>query len=122
MKRDFTYIDDIVESLVRVLYKKPSENFNFDRSKPDPSTSWAPHRVFNIGNSNPVQLMDYISALEKECGVISKKVFEPMQEGDVPATSADTSNLEAWINYKPYTNIKDGIKKFVIWYRDFYGI
>ena len=106
MVRDFTYIDDIIESLVRLLDKPATAEVAFDRSSPDPATSWAPHRVFNIGNSNPTPLMDYIEAIEAALGTISLKEFLPMQPGDVPATAADTSALEAWTGFKPNTSVK----------------
>ena len=121
MVRDFTYIDDIIESLVRLLYKPSTTDMAFDTSSPDPATSWAPHRVFNIGNSNPTPLMDYIEALEEALGITSVKEFLPLQPGDVPATSADTSALEAWTGFKPNTSVKEGVARFVTWYREFYA-
>ncbi len=122
MVRDFTYIDDIIESLIRILDKPATPNLNFNRSSPKPGSSWVPYRVFNIGNSNPTPLMDYIAAIEDALGIKSKKNFLPMQPGDVCATSADTSSLEEWIGFKPGTPVKEGVSKFVNWYRDFYGI
>ena len=122
MIRDFTYIDDIVESLFRLIFKNAKPDENFDTNYPKLSTSWAPHRIFNIGNSNPVQLMDYIHALENSLGVSASKEFLPMQPGDVPATSADTTALESWINFKPSTPVEDGIERFVIWYKKFYSV
>ncbi len=123
MVRDFTYIDDIVESLIRVLDKPATADPAFDAGAvvPDPACSWAPHRVFNIGNSNPTPLMDYIEAIEAALGVTATKEFLPMQPGDVPATAADTSALEAWIGFKPNTPVRVGVQRFVDWYRDFYG-
>ena len=120
MIRDFTYIDDIVESLYRLIFKIAKPDENFDTKNPKLSSSWAPYRIFNIGNSKPVQLMDYINALEKTIGVPAIKEFLPMQPGDVPATSADTSALEDWIGFKPNTSIEDGIERFVNWYKKFY--
>ena len=122
MVRDFTYVDDIVESLLRVLDKPATANETFDASQPvpDPSTSWAPHRVFNIGNSNPTPLMEYIEAIETALGVTAIKEMLPMQPGDVPATAADTSALEAWTGFKPNTPVRDGVARFVSWYRSFY--
>ncbi len=122
MIRDFTYIEDIVESLIRIIDKNPESDAFFDYLKPDPSTSWAPHRIFNIGNSSPVSLMEYIHAIEKELGIIAKKEYLPMQPGDVTSTSADTKKLEEWIEFKPQTKIKDGVKYFIDWYREFYNI
>ena len=117
MVRDFTYVDDIIESLMRLLEKPPTADPSFDPQSPNPSTSWAPHRVFNIGNSNPTPLMDYIYAVEDALGVTAEKHFLPMQPGDVQATAADTSALEAWVNFKPNTPVKEGVAKFVAWYR-----
>jgi len=122
MVRDFTYIDDIVESLLRVLDKPAAPDPAFDPASPDPAASWAPHRVFNIGNSNPTPLLDYIKAIEAALGVTASKVLLPMQPGDVPATAADTSALEAWTGFKPNTPVRDGVARFVAWYRKFYGV
>ncbi len=122
MLRDFTYIDDIVESLIRIIYKTPTHDSTFDTDKPNPATSWAPHRIFNIGNSKPIPLMDYINAIENCIGVKAKKEFLPLQLGDVPATSSDCSELESWIGFKPKTSINLGVKKFILWYRSFYGV
>ena len=122
MVRDFTYVDDIIESLIRVLDKSAAPATAFDAAQPNPAISWAPHRVFNIGNSNPTPLMSYIEALENALGIIATKEFLPMQPGDVPATAADTSALEAWTGFKPNTSVADGVARFVSWYREFYGI
>jgi UDP-glucuronate 4-epimerase len=122
MVRDFTYVDDIVESLLRVLDKPASPDVAFNSAQPNPATSWAPHRVFNIGNSNPTPLLKYIEAIETALGITAVKQFLPMQAGDVPATVANTAALEAWTGFKPYTPIKEGITKFVNWYRKFYRI
>ena len=122
MVRDFTFVDDIVESMIRLIHKPPTLQPDFDRRHPDPALSWAPHRVFNLGNSNPPPLMDYIEAIESALGITATKEFLPMQPGDVPATSADTSALEAWINFRPNTSVKEGVARFVSWYRTFYGV
>ncbi|KZR85015.1 NAD-dependent epimerase [Synechococcus sp. MIT S9504] len=122
MVRDFTYIDDIVESLVRLLEKPAAPDLAFDPANPNPATSWAPSRVFNIGNSNPTPLMDYIEAVESSLGIKAEKQFLPIQPGDVPATAADTSALEAWVDFKPNTQVKDGVSRFVSWYREFYQV
>ena len=122
MVRDFTYVDDIIESLIRVLDKPATPDPSFSSAQPDPASSWAPHRVFNIGNSNPTPLMDYIEAVEKALDITATKEFLPMQPGDVPATAADTSALEAWTGFKPNTPVKDGVARFVSWYREFYGV
>ena len=122
MVRDFTYIDDIVEGVIRVLDKPASANADFDPNVPDPATSAAPYRIFNIGNGSPVPLMDYIGALEQALGITAIKEFLPMQPGDVPATSADTHELGAWVGFQPNTPVTDGVAKFVEWYRGFYGV
>ena len=122
MVRDFTFIDDIVESLIRVLNKPAIPDVNFDSNLPNPSTSWAPHRVFNIGNSNPTPLMEYIEAIESELGIKAKKVFLPMQPGDVAATESNSTLLKKWIEFKPNTSIKDGVKQFIQWYKKFYEV
>ena len=122
MVRDFTYIDDIVESLVRVLDKPAAPDPTFNTAAPDPATSWAPHRVFNIGNSNPTPLMAYIEAIEAALGTTAQKRFLPMQLGDVPATAADTTALEAWTGFRPNTSVQEGVARFVAWYREFYGV
>jgi len=121
MVRDFTYVGDIIESLIRLLDRPATADPGFDPAQPDPATSWAPHRVFNIGNSNPTPLLEYIEAIEQALGVMADKQFLPMQPGDVPATAADTSALEAWTGFKPNTPVKEGVAKFVAWYREFYG-
>ena len=120
MIRDFTYIDDIIESLTKVISKIPQNNEDFDKSNPNPSTSWAPHRIFNIGNSEPVPLMKFIEAIETSLGKKAQKIFLPMQPGDVQATSANTELLEKLVDFKPNTAVEAGIKKFVDWYLDFY--
>ena len=122
MVRDFTYVDDIVESLVRLLNKPSAPDPDFDALQPNPATSWAPHRIFNIGNSNPTPLLTYIEAVEQALGVTAEKELLPMQQGDVPATAADTTALEAWIGFKPNTPVQEGVARFVAWFRDFYGL
>lgn len=122
MVRDFTYVDDIVESLIRLLDKPAAPDPVFNTADPNPATSWAPHRVFNIGNSSPTPLMDYIEAIESALGITATKQFLPMQPGDVPATAADTAALEAWIGCKPNTPVREGVARFVAWYREFYGV
>ena len=120
MTRDFTYIDDIVESIMRLLNKPPIPDKSFDTSNPNPETSWAPHRIFNIGNSTPESLTDYIKAIENNLGIKANKELLPLQPGDVPATFSDCTSLESFINYKPNTSIEEGIGKFISWYRKFY--
>ncbi|MDA7719767.1 NAD-dependent epimerase [Alphaproteobacteria bacterium] len=120
MVRDFTFIDDIVEGVIRVLDKPATPDVKFDALSPDPATSTAPYRVFNIGNGNPTPLMDYIGALETAIGVTARKNFMPMQLGDVPATSADTSELGKWVGFQPDTSVVDGVQKFAHWYLAYY--
>ena len=121
MTRDFTYVDDIIESVIRLLDKPAVPDPAFDSASPDPATSWAPHRVFNIGNSNPTPLMAYVEAIEQALGVTADKQYLPLQPGDVPATSADTSLLEAWVGFKPNTSVREGVGRFVAWYKEYYG-
>ena len=121
MVRDFTYIDDIVEGVIRVLDKTATPDLDFDPMNPDPSSSTAPFRVFNIGNGNPTPLMDYIGALEDALGMTAEKNMMPMQPGDVPATSADTSELRDWVGFAPNTDVRDGVQRFVDWYIGYYG-
>ena len=120
MQRDFTYIDDIVEGVVRIARKPPAPLESFDRENPDPATSWAPYRIFNIGNHQPVELLDYIAALELALGKKARMNLLPMQPGDVPATCADTADLAAATGFKPKTPVKLGIARFVEWYRTYY--
>ena len=119
MQRDFTYIDDIVEGVLRCCDKPATANFDFDPLEPDPATAAAPHRVFNIGNSEPTQLLRFIEVMERALGRNAIKDFQPMQPGDVVATAADTTSLEEWIGFRPTTPIENGIEKFVDWYRNF---
>ena len=121
MVRDFSYIDDIVEGVIRVLDKVAEPNPDFDPLQPDPQTSKAPFRVFNIGNGNPTPLMDYIAALEEALGITAKKNMMPMQPGDVPATSADTTELFNWVGFAPDTDVRDGVKRFAEWYLAYNG-
>ena len=120
MSRDFTYIDDIVDGIIKVIDNPAKINENFDAQKPNPSISSAPFRVYNIGNNAPVQLLDFIETLESSIGIEAKKNFMDMQDGDVVSTYADTNDLIKDFNYKPYTKLADGIEQFVVWYKDFY--
>jgi UDP-glucuronate 4-epimerase len=122
MRRDFTYIDDIVEGVLRVLDKPATSEKNFDGQKPLPHIGCAPYRIFNIGNSNPVPLMDFIEAIENSLGMTAKKIFLPLQAGDVAETYADIDELDAWVGFKPATKVKDGIGRFIDWYLDYYQI
>jgi UDP-glucuronate 4-epimerase len=121
MQRDFTYIDDIVDGVIKVVDNIPKKNDDWDTIEADPSTSSAPYKIYNIGNSKPIQLMDFISAIEEEIGVEAEKIFMPMQQGDVYQTYADTTAMQKDVGYMPKTNIKEGVKKTVEWYRSFYN-
>jgi UDP-glucuronate 4-epimerase len=120
MRRDFTYIDDIVEGVMRVIDKQPGGNPAWSGTFPDPSSSKAPYKIYNIGNSNPVQLIDFIQEIEKQLGKKARMNLLPMQPGDVPATWADVNDLIEDLNYRPGTPVRDGIKGFIEWYRAFY--
>lgn len=120
MKRDFTYIDDIVAGVVATLDRVPQSDDAFDRADPASSASWAPYRVFNIGNSEPVELMSFIGALENALGQQAQKDFQPMQPGDVVATYADTQKLEAWTGVRPQVSINEGVSRFVAWYTEYF--
>ena len=120
MERSFTYIDDIIESITRLIEKIPSKNLNYDYLTPKPNTSWAPFKIFNIGNSKPIKLLDYINEIELNLGKKALKEFLPLQPGDVPATSADCEELEKWIDFEPQISVKEGVKKFVEWYQEYY--
>ena len=122
MKRDFTYVDDIVEGLVRVIDHVPAGNPNWTGQAPDPSSSKAPYKVYNIGNSSPVKLMDFISAIEKALGKEAKKNMLPIQPGDVTATWADVRDLVDDLGYKPNTSIQEGVSRFVAWYKAYFQV
>jgi UDP-glucuronate 4-epimerase len=121
-KRDFTYIDDIVEGVIRTLDQVAEPNPLWDGSKPDPGTSRAPYRIYNIGNNQPVALMHFIEVLEKALGREAEKNYLPMQDGDVPETYADVDDLARDVGYAPKTTIETGIQRFVDWYRDYYKV
>ncbi len=121
-KRDFTYIDDIVEGVIRTLDATAQPNLDWDGKHPDPGTSAAPWRVYNIGNNNPVNLEDYIAAIEDALGIKARKNLLPLQPGDVPDTFADVEALVADVDYKPTTDVRAGIKRFVDWYKDYYQV
>jgi UDP-glucuronate 4-epimerase len=122
MKRDFTYVDDIVEGIVRLIPKAPTSNPDWYNHHPDPATSFAPYKIYNIGNNQPVQLLDFIETLEKCLGKKAIKNFLPMQDGDVPATYANVDDLMNDVGFKPATSIEEGIRKFVDWYLDYYQV
>jgi len=121
MQRDFTYIDDIIECVVRIFNKIPKPNPNWDRKNPDPGSSYAPYKLYNIGNNNPVELIKFIEILENNIGKKAQKNMLPMQPGDVPITYADIDDLMKDVGFKPTTPIEEGIKRFVEWYRRYYG-
>ncbi len=120
--RDFTFVEDIVEGVVRVSDDIAQPNPDWDPTAPDPATSNAPYRLFNIGNNSPVQLMDYIEAVEEALGKQAIKEYLPLQPGDVPDTYADASRLQAVIGYKPATPVKQGVAAFINWYREYYKV
>ena len=121
-RRDFTYIDDIVEGITRVLDRPAPINLSWDGNNPDPATSSAPYRVYNIGNNNPVELMDYIEALETSLGKKAEKELLPLQPGDVPDTYADVDDLVEQFGYKPSMSIKQGVESFTLWYREYNNV
>jgi UDP-glucuronate 4-epimerase len=122
MRRDFTYIDDIVEGIVRVLDRPPKGDALWSGKNPDPGSSVAPYKIYNIGNNDPVKLLDFISAIEKATGRQARKRMLPIQPGDVPATYADVKDLIDDTGYRPDTPIEEGVERFVAWYREFYGV
>lgn len=122
MLRDFTYIDDIVEGVLRVIDHTPVPNPNWNAQSPDSSSSTAPYRIYNIGNSHPVKLMDFIQAIEEAIGRLAEKKFFPMQPGDVYQTNADTTALQSELGFQPNKPIREGVKETINWYRDFYNI
>lgn len=119
--RDFTYVDDIAEGVVRVLDQPAASNPDWSGDNPDPATSLAPYRLYNIGNNNPVRLMDYIESIEEACGKKAEKIFLPLQQGDVPATYANIDHLADAVGFTPKTPLKVGVQNFVDWYKSFYG-
>jgi len=122
MQRDFTYIDDIVEGVVRVIDNPPAGNPNWSGRRPDPASSRAPYKIYNIGNNNPVKLMDFIGALEEMLGKKARMNLLPLQPGDVPATWAEGTDLAEDLGYKPDTPVKEGIQRFIAWYKKFYAV
>ncbi|MFZ2649861.1 MAG: NAD-dependent epimerase [Burkholderiaceae bacterium] len=122
MVRDFTFIDDIAQGVVHVLDRVASTDPAYDASRPDPARSNVPYRVFNIGNNEPVKLMNFITAIEESLGRAAVKNFLPLQDGDVPATFADVSELTQWTGFKPGTPIREGVGRFVTWYRDYFKV
>ena len=121
MQRDFTYIDDIIEGVVRVMGRIPEQNPKWSGDDPDPGTSYARYKIYNIGNNNPVELMEFISIIEKELGSDAKKEFLDLQPGDVIATYADIDDLIKDVNFRPSTPIETGIRRFINWFKEYYG-
>jgi len=121
MQRDFTYIDDIVEGVVRIIDQVAEPNKGYDKSSPDPATSYAPYRVYNIGNNKPVELMAFIETIESAVGKKADKNMMDMQDGDVVATCANIDALVEAVGFKPATPLKEGIQKFVNWYKDYHS-
>lgn len=122
MQRDFTYIDDIVEGIYRLLDRAPQQNPEWNRAEPDPGTSYAPYKVYNIGNNKPVELMTFINTIEDKLGRKAVMEFKPMQPGDVIATYADIDGLMADVDFRPETTIEEGIGRFAEWYKSYYGV
>ncbi len=122
MTRDFTYVDDIVEGVMRAIDRPARANPEWSGARPDPATSYAPYRVYNIGNNQPVELMRYIAALEQALGRKADIEFLPMQDGDVPATYANVERLQADMGFRPRTAVEDGVRRFVTWYREYYRV
>lgn len=122
MKRDFTYIDDIVESITRLIKRPAQPNPGWSGSNPDPGSSYAPYKVYNIGNNSPVKLIDFIEAIEKKLGKKAKKNYLPLQAGDVPETYANVEDLYRDIEFQPQTSIQDGVNNFIDWYLDYYEV
>jgi len=121
MQRDFTYIDDIVEGVIRVLDQPAVSEPTFDCANPDPASSYAPYRLYNIGNHEPIELMTFIETIEEAMGKKAEKIMLPMQDGDVLTTYADTENLQQAFGFSPHTPLKEGVTNFVAWYKDYYG-
>ncbi len=121
-RRDFTYVDDIVEGVIRVMDKPASADGSWHGDAPDLASSADPWRLYNIGNSNPVELLDYIAAIEAALGIEAQMELLPMQPGDVPDTYSDVSELQADFDYRPNTPVSEGVKRFTDWYLDYYGL
>ncbi len=122
MRRDFTYVDDIVEGIVRLIPNSPQPNKNWSGDKPDPASSFAPYKLYNIGNNQPVELMKFIEAIEQHIGIEADKKYMDIQQGDVPATYANVDDLMNDVGFQPNTNILDGVGEFIKWYKEFYQV
>ena len=121
MSRDFTYIDDVIDAIYKCCLKTPYSNVHFHDARPEPSTSFAPHRIFNVGSNNPINLLDFIGLLETSLGVKAIKKMKPMQPGDVKSTFADIDRLKDWVNFIPKTSLNEGISKFATWYKEYFN-
>ena len=121
MSRDFTYIDDVIDAIYKCCLKTPYSNVHFHEERPEPSTSFAPHRIFNVGSNNPTNLLDFIESLEASLGVKAIKKMKPMQPGDVKSTFADIDKLKDWVNFSPKTSLNEGISKFASWYKEYFN-
>lgn len=122
MKRDFTYIEDVVEAMVKLIDKAPQKNNSWNASDPDPATSFCPYRIFNIGNNTPVEVGYVVELIEKNLGRKAEKALVPIQPGDVPATMANLDDLWEFINFKPSTKIEDGVRSVITWFKNYYKI
>lgn len=122
MSRDFTYIDDVIEIIIRIINKPANPDKQFNDICPNPSTSWASHRIFNVGNNKSINLTKFVNTLEEVIGIRAIKNYLPMQKGDVKDSLACTNEIDEWIKYKPSTELKYGISKFISWYREYYNI
>jgi len=121
MSRDFTYIDDVTDAIYKCFLKKPSSDVHFVKNEPEPSTSFAPHRIFNVGSNNPINLLDFIKLLESSLGVKALKKMRPMQPGDIQSTFADINRFKNWVNFSPKTSLDSGIMKFASWYKEYFN-
>ena len=121
MSRDFTYIDDVIDAIYKCCLKTPYSNVHFHDARPEPSTSFAPHRIFNVGSNNPINLLDFIELLETSLCVKAIKKMKPMQPGDVKSTFADIDRLKDWVNFIPKTSLNEGISKFATWYKEYFN-
>ena len=121
MLRDFTYIDDVIDAIYKCCFKIPYPNIHFYENAPEPSTSFAPHRIFNVGSNNPTNILNFIELLESSLGVKAVKKMKPMQPGDVKETYADINSLKDWVNYHPKTLLDSGILKFAEWYKEYFN-
>ena len=122
MVRDFTYVDDIVEGIIRVVDRPAAPNPSWDPLQPDPQSSPAPWRVYNIGNNNPIRLLDFVEAIEKRLGKKAERIMMDIQPGDVPATYANVADLRADMDYTPDTSLEQGVNAFIEWYQNYYNV